>query len=208
MAEPIARKRASGQGTVEYLGVVFVVAIIIAAGAFAVGRWRPTADRSPPQAQAAVRLALAALTVAEPPNRPSAVRRVLHRVRSVADGPAVFVRAFGEAGARDLKALVRDPIGVLIGGGGDLLLVIHDPVGAVTVQVRAARAYVNELRTMSAHDAYLRVMADAGELTEDLVVARGKRAVVSRLANGARRAGRRTDPGAEPGTGHEGDRTP
>lgn len=207
MDDPIGRERVQGQGTVEYLGVVLAVAILVAVAAFAVGRLRPD-HRSPPQARAAVQLALAALAVAEPPKQPSGVRRIIHRVRAVAEGPTAFVRAFGAAGARDLRALVRDPIGVLAGGGGDLLIVLRDPGGTIITQLRAGRAYVDELRAMSPHDAYVRLMADAGELSEDLLVSRGKRAVAKRLARGARGVAREGGHSPGAGQGREGDRTP
>ncbi len=185
------RAGASGQATVEHVGLVVVVALLVAAaGAWLASHVRP--DRAPPPIIPHVWSGLD--RIREPAPRPPdlgltprerrnpaigrALRRVGQTVRTggeiVVVGATAFASGFGQGMWGAFTEFVRDPVALLTDGRGVITSLAEDPLGLTTAQFDAAISYARELRAMSPKDAYRRFMRDLGEATADVVIARGK----------------------------------
>ena len=186
----------AGQATVEYVGIVVVVALVLAAfGAWAIHHVRAP-DRPPPVVTAVIDpFAVVGRQEESAPGRGERLRRFIRQgMRGAVRGGRIVGRgwlAFNEGVTNGLAAtvrdFVRDPVGSLIGGTGLLADVIRDPSGVGSAVVREAIDYAEELRAMPPEDAYERFMHDLGEVTADAAVTRGKAAARKALLRAIRR---------------------
>ena len=190
------RHARAGQATAEYVGIVVVVALALAA----FGAWAIRHVRAPERPPSMVTAALDPFAVVgryqePPPGRAEQVRRFVRRgVRGTVRGGRFIGRgwlAFNEGVANGLvvtvREFVRDPVGSLTGGTGLLADLIRDPAGVGSAVVRDAIAYAKELRAMPPDAAYERFMHDLGEVGADAAVTRGKATARRALLRAIRR---------------------
>ena len=185
------RAGASGQATVEHVGMVVVVALLLAAaGAWLASHVQP--DRPPPPviphvwsgldqiAEPSPRLPDLGLTPRDrrTPAIGRAFRRVVRTVRTggeiVVVGVTAFTSGFGHGMWGAFTEFVSDPVALLTDGRGLIAALAEDPLGFTTAQFDAAVDYARELRAMSPKAAYRTFMRDLGEATADAVITRGK----------------------------------
>ncbi len=190
----------AGQGTVEYLGVVLAVALMLAVSAIVIGRLRPDA---PSGAMSDIGDRVALVELLGPQRRDTrgwlrrAAGRAVHIGVTIVRGRDAMTRGFVDALVRDAKDLAHDPVGTLLGRPGDglgLVTAALHPIATGRAQVRVLRRYVGTLRSMDADDAYVRLMYDLGGVAEDGVLSHGRRTIVKRMVDTGRRMRRRTAP--------------
>lgn len=169
----------TGQGTVEYIGLVLVLAVGMVASLAVVRHLRP--DGAPPRAAIAAveRVTLPGLLGRrQASGGRSLVRRLLPTARTLLAGRRAFLAGFARAVRDDVRALLRDPRVALTGGGGRIAALLRDPIGTVRAAIDDGETYIRDLRAMPLREAYVRVMGDAGALAEDILVNRGKRRLI------------------------------
>lgn len=185
------RTGVSGQATVEHVGIVIVVALLLAAaGAWLASHVQP--DRAPPSIVPHVWSGLD--RISEPAPRPPdlgltprerrtpaigrALRRVVRTVRTggeiVVVGTSEFATGFGHGLWSAFTEFVHDPVALLSDGRGLITALVEDPLGFTAEQFDAAIDYARELGAMSPKAAYRRFMRDLGEATADAAITRGK----------------------------------
>ena len=201
---PARHDQVAGQASVEHIGLVVVVALLLAA----CGVWLATHVRAGTAAPDIVATPWAGLERIETPatqvpdlgvtpsrSKGRPVSRILGRIgravrranRVVAVGTEAFVRGVGVGAWSTASQLARDPVGTLIGGADLVSELRRDPLGFTRAQIDAAVGYVDELRAMPVDQAYERVMRDLGQLTVDVVVLRGKAAARNALLRSLKR---------------------
>jgi hypothetical protein len=197
--------RCAGQGTVEYVGLVLVIAALMAVGMITIDRIRApthlaTAD---PDAQRVALIALLGTPPQQEPRRGWAANlagRAGHLVVTAVRGRDAFVAGFTRAAIADLRALTHDPVGTLLGSPGDgigLITAVMHPVATARAQAADLRRYAGELRAMDPDDAWVRLMGDLGAVGEDVALARGRRTILKRAVRVGRQM-RRRDPEITP----------
>lgn len=196
-----------GQGTVEYVGLVLVVAVLMAAAMLAIHHVRPPNHLSP-SAGVPERVPLVELLG---PRRPPVqgrlavlARRTRRAATIVVRGERAFITGFRQAAVTDLRALVNDPMGTLLGRPGDgigLITAVLHPIATGRAQVASLRRYVRELRAMDGDEAWVRLMGDLGAVGEDVAVSRGRRMILKRAVRAGRQM-RRRDPEITPPEAH------
>jgi hypothetical protein len=195
-----------GQAGVEHIGIVVVVAIVLAAlGVWATsqlgeGRPPPLPDRliAPVEPPPVPQAALPDLGIAPRTHRANPVLhglnravRVGRRVRGVAErGVRAYTSGFVHGIASSVGGFVRDPVGSVVGGASLLPALVRDPAGFARAQIAAGAAYVRILRTLPPDVAYEKAARDLGGLSADVAITRGK----SAAAKAAWRAIRRPEP--------------
>lgn len=105
----------------------------------------------------------------------------------VATGVASLGLGVGDGVRGTMDAVLADPVGTLVGGGGALAELARDPLGVTRAQIDAAVAYARALRELPPREAYQRFMRDLGEAGADLAITRGKQLAVRSLLRAARR---------------------
>jgi hypothetical protein len=175
-----------GQATVEHLGLVVVVALLLAAvGAWAAAHVRagappPVLERALAPLDAAP--AIPDLGVAPGPGRSAPIGRALRGAarlggragRLAAVGAAAFAGGFTGGLRATVAEFVRNPVAALRDGGVLARTAMTDPVTLGSAGLRAAIDYARELRAMPPEAAYRRVMRDLGEAGADVAVSKGK----------------------------------
>lgn len=183
-----------GQAGIDYLGAVLAIALLCTAAVVAITQLRPAGGAEQPSAVVAQPLTplVDLLGRREPTGRAGGLAAGVRRsVRFVARGPKAFGRGFVDALVRDAQSLVRHPLQAIGGAGGELHDVARDPIGTLRARWDAGRAYVRDLRALGIRRGYEQLMYDLGGLGEDVVVARGKRALLERATTRRRPAPRR-----------------
>jgi hypothetical protein len=195
-----------GHAAVEYLAIIGIVVAL----AIGITLWLRSAIPDTPSASSAPIIARSldrlVAPVASPDGAPAKKERRLRRIARIARrgarlagrGGRAFLEGFGDALRRDLEALLDDPVRTLFGGGGEILAILRDPFGAGAELIRAAREYATELRQLSPEAAFERLMRDLGEGAEDVLVNRGRRALLEKLRERVRERARRSRPKAPP----------
>ncbi len=184
------RTGVSGQATVEHVGIVIVVALLLAAaGAWLAAHVQP--DRAPPIVP---QIWSGLDRISEPAPRPPdlgltprerrtpaigrALRRVVRTVRTggeiVVVGATAFAAGFGHGLWGTFTEFIHDPVALLTDGRGLITALAEDPLGFAAAQFDAAIEYARELGAMSPKDAYRSFMRDLGEATADATITRGK----------------------------------
>ncbi|MCU0308626.1 MAG: hypothetical protein MUE51_12835 [Thermoleophilia bacterium] len=215
------RRAAAGQATVEHIGLVVAVALLM--GALAL--WGVREMRPPEHPPDVVGAAARPLAGAARPARDAAVLSWMLRAEHVgagagrtpveravrflvagrliaAEGEVDFIRAFAARVRERAGEALADPGGI----ARDLAdpdLDFSDPRRVVTERWDDLLRYLGELRSLPAREAFLRASRDAGGLAADVAIARvvraARRAVTERVtrrppsppAPAPRRAGRR-----------------
>ena len=175
----------------EHIAIVVVVALLLAA----IGVWLSShvhPDRDPPPVTTGVWSGLdripepapslpdLGLTPRGPGQRTSghALGRILRGVvkanRLIASGRHAFVAGFGHGLWVAVTDFVRNPVALLTDGNGLVKDFARDPAGLVKEQIDAAIDYARQLKAMSPQDAYRKVLHDLGEVSADVVIARGR----------------------------------
>ncbi len=206
-------RRDPGQATVEQIGIVVVVALLLAAVSVWVSAAVRDAGRPPPVVervlapQAPVAPALDTphpdIGVAPRPRRGRlsgilrATARTARRVTRLAGaGGVAFAQGFAGGLATTVREAASDPAGILAGGGAVSVLV-RDPVGLVRAELAAARDYARAMRALPPDRAYRRLMRDLGRASADVAVTRGKQLATRAAVRAVRR--RLSRSGAAPG---------
>ena len=94
--------------------------------------------------------------------------------RVIASGRQAFVAGFGHGLWVSVSDFVRDPAALLTDGNGLVKDFATNPAGLVKEQIDAAIDYARQLEAMSPQDAYRKVLHDLGEVSADVVIARGR----------------------------------
>jgi hypothetical protein len=185
------RAGAAGQATVEHIAIVVVVALLVAAvGAWLTSHVHPDRDSPPPTTHVWSGLDRIPEPAPSPPDlgltphdrgertSGNALRRILRGVvkahRLIASGDRAFATGFGHGLWVSVTDFARDPAALLTDGQGLVKDFAKDPVGLVTAQIDAAVDYARQLKAMSPHNGYLRVMHDLGEVSADAVIEGGR----------------------------------
>jgi hypothetical protein len=199
--------RSGGQGTIEYVGLVLAVGVLMAAAMLAVHHVRPP-NHLPQSVRAPERVPLVALLGRRPPPPPGRFAAFARRTRRAATlvvrGEQAFIAGFGRAAITDFRALVHDPMGTLLGRPGDgigLITAVLHPVATGRAQVASLRRYVRELKAMDGDEAWVRLMGDLGAVGEDVAISHGRRTVLKRAVRAGRQM-RRHDPEIAPPPAH------
>ncbi len=120
-----------------------------------------------------------------------AVRGVARAVQTGGDitgtGVAALGLGVGDGVRATINAVLADPVGTLVGGGGAAAALARDPIGVTRAHLDAALAYARALRELPPREAYRRFMRDLGEAGADLAITRGKQLAVRSLIRAARR---------------------
>ena len=197
------RRSHRGQSTVEYVGIVVLLAILLGA----VGWWAARHVRAPAKPPDLIehgwegidKIAPPPLVVpgVDPPRRTNERRflRVVRRVgrvvrrggRIVVVGASEFVLGFGDGLKTAVEDFVRDPIGALKDGGGLLDELARDPIGFTKAQLDAAIDYARELAKLPPEEAYRRFMHDLGEVAAEEAVGHGKKAAAKAIKRALKR---------------------
>lgn len=187
------RRPSPGQGAVEYIGVVLVVAATMMVASLAIARLVPAPTSGGALAQIVTTARAEAfarvLGVAEP-SRPSRLRRIARAAatvgRAIVRGQIAMRAAFVRALIDDAQGLRRDPLALFhVGADADVFrAVAGDPARFVAERLAAVRRYVALLRALGPEDAYVRLMSDGGTIAEDLLVSRGRQTLLRRVATG------------------------
>lgn len=201
------RTLCDGQGTVEYLGLVLVIGLLLAGAMIAIHRVRPP-THLPRVEPTGERVPLVGLLGTPAAPQPGWAARLVTRTRHVAvaaaRGQEAFVAGFTRAAISDARDLVRDPVGTLFGRPGDgigLITAVVHPIATGRAQVASLRRYLRDLRAMDPDDAWVRMMGDLGALGEDAVLSRGRRTLLKRAVRAGRQM-RRNDPEITPPAAH------
>ncbi len=170
--------RSDGQAAPEYVGLIVIITLMLAAAALIAARGGWLGGRDGPAAVAVVSSPLAELARPRPSRGGGGLGRLrrvtISGIRLTARGVAAAARGFGGAARDDLEAFLRDPVGTIRGGGSMMRDVARDPIGTARAVIDDARAYARELRTMPSEEAFLRMMGDLGALGEDVALMRGR----------------------------------
>jgi len=181
-----ARSTEAGQATIEHLGLVVAVALLLAAmGAWAAAHVRPGAP--PPVLERALAPLDAApaipdLGVAPRGARSTPIVRALRRAaglggragRLAGVGATAFAGGFTGGLRATVAEFVRNPVSALRNSGALARTAVSDPFTLGSAGLRAAVDYARELRAMPPEAAYRRVMRDLGETGADVAVSKGK----------------------------------
>lgn len=206
------RPRSTGPGTgqaiLEHLGIVLIVAVVVAASVWAAGELRPP-DRPPgfvqraaaPLSQPATPAGPPAIPTGRPaspfstwpyplprgPRRASIFRRALRVAGRIVrvSGETGFV--FGKAFVLRLKdravMLVRHPERFITDFVDQIRHLEEDPIGTLGGdQIQRVRDYVRLLRSLPPREAVRRLAEDAGSFGADIVIDVVTRAAARRIA--------------------------
>jgi hypothetical protein len=213
-----AHRTSAGQATLEWIGLVVLVALLGAVVAPWLVRSVHPPDHPPRVVEAAAMpLQNADSWVAEnvdpiaglePWSIPrgvehepigDALRAARDAVAFAARLPAAFGRGFVDRAIEDLRRLARDPLATAIALTRNGIRLATDPEGLVQDTLDGLVDYVDELRSRGWREALLQLAHDAGEQTFELALSRGtavlRKAIVRRVVERLRAGG---GPGAAP----------
>ncbi len=183
------RTRQRGQGTVEYIGVVVLVALLVTGITLWLRTAIPDGPVSPPVAltQPLERL-VDPLRPPPPPKKGRGFwRSVGHGVRVAARTPVLLYRGFRDRVKQNLKDFIDDPLGSLRSGGNGLFALARDPIGVTQEILDAARGYADELQALGPEKAYERLVYDLGGAAGDAAFDRGASKARRELLKAVRR---------------------
>ncbi len=184
-----SRTRQRGQGTVEYIGIVVLVALLGAGITLWLRSAIPDQPASPPVAltQPLERL-VDPLRPPPPPKQGRGFwRSVGHGVRVAARTPLLLYRGFRDRVKQNLNDFIEDPLGSLKSGGDGLFALARDPIGVTKEILDAAREYADELQALGPEKAYERLVYDLGGAAGDAAFDRGVSKAKRELLKAVRR---------------------
>jgi hypothetical protein len=221
-----APPRLRGQAVVEHVGLVAVVAIVLAAATV----WLVPALRPPALPPGAVeRVAVPLVRAAEPPRAAPSPAPPTGAPPAAASGPAAppgsghgsrglvgrvwggvtatvgFVEEAGDAFAAGVRSRVgqrieevlRHPLRTAVGAVRGVVEVVSDPVGVAEANLQAVERSVDELRRRPLRDAVIVLSRRLGEQVADVGIGRLSRVATRSLARRVH-DGRRQDAGPPP----------